>query len=328
MIVEFERQPQAYTLDFDRRPGLSPLFIKHQLETHIGERFNVLLSTTRYEIKDGRILGEGSDEPFADVLERGRNYRRLYGNPIDRGREQAEVIGFQKTENIMVDPQTAEDTQVLSFSKKGGKGSAYQHNFYDIFTKKHDENGFYVEARRYSSALGDTDCAKFYLELGFNGQGEVANDAFFLANPIVVNDPRFKTPDDLHRYLHRDHDFTTVEEFKRILKGAQASILRYAYNPTPSNFNRALNYADIQGGFLKTDVPNIDLGFIPVRQVMTGCGFSGGSDTSPFSLSEFGTSSDKYGSLNFDCPHCKQTNRRKPDQLIANCKHCGKDVRC
>lgn len=40
--------------------------------------------------------------------------------------------------------------------------------------------------------------------------------------------------------------------------------------------------------------------------------------------------SDRYGSLEFQCPHanCGKTNRRSKGQLIPNCQHCGKDVRC
>ncbi len=38
--------------------------------------------------------------------------------------------------------------------------------------------------------------------------------------------------------------------------------------------------------------------------------------------------SDQYGSLEFDCPKCKRTNRRSKDTLIPNCQHCGTNVRC
>jgi len=321
-MLEFYRQAEAYTQEFDRRPGLPPFFIKLQLEKHIGERFNVLLSKTRYELRGDKIFGEGSNEPFTDVLIRGQDFRKLHGNPMDQERENAEVLGFQKIEKIMTDHRTSFGTMVLSFSLKGREGSSYQHNFYDIFTKNQDGS---IEARRYSSALGAGEAARFYLETGYKGKEELADDSFFLLNPIIIKDKRFKTPDDLHRYLHRDHPFTTVEEFERIIRGAKASILKYAYSPTPFNFNEALNAADLSAGLLEADInDDLELGLIPVREVKTGCGLSGGA----YSLSEFGTSSDKYGSLNFDCPHCKQTNRRKPDQLIANCKHCGKDVRC
>lgn len=320
-MSELYRQTEAYVQEFDRRPGLPPFFIKLQLEKHIGERFNVLLSRTHYEVRGDKIFGQDSDEPFTDVLIRGREYRKLHGSPMDRGREDAEVIGFQKVEKMLTDPQTVNGAMVLSFSLKGQEGSTYQHNFYDIFTKNSDGS---IEARRYSSALNAGEAARFYLEMGYEGNGETANESFFLSNPILIKNPRLKTPDNLHRYLHRDHTFTTVEEFERVLRGARSSILRYAYKPTPANFNRALNDADLQGGFLDIDDQNIDLAYIPVREVKTGCGVSGGA----YSVSEFGAASDKYGSLNFDCPHCKQTNRRKPEQLIANCQHCGKDVRC
>lgn len=38
--------------------------------------------------------------------------------------------------------------------------------------------------------------------------------------------------------------------------------------------------------------------------------------------------SDQYGSLEFQCPKCKITNRRPKGQLIPNCQHCKADVRC
>jgi hypothetical protein len=37
---------------------------------------------------------------------------------------------------------------------------------------------------------------------------------------------------------------------------------------------------------------------------------------------------DEYGTLEFPCPSCGATNRRPSGQLISNCQHCGKDVRC
>ncbi len=37
---------------------------------------------------------------------------------------------------------------------------------------------------------------------------------------------------------------------------------------------------------------------------------------------------DRYGSLEFECPSCKQKNTRPYGQLITNCQHCGADVRC
>lgn len=38
--------------------------------------------------------------------------------------------------------------------------------------------------------------------------------------------------------------------------------------------------------------------------------------------------SDRYGSLEFDCPKCNRTNRRPKGELISNCQHCNADVTC
>lgn len=37
---------------------------------------------------------------------------------------------------------------------------------------------------------------------------------------------------------------------------------------------------------------------------------------------------DQYGSLEFECPKCKRTNRRPHGRLIPNCQYCSADVRC
>jgi hypothetical protein len=37
---------------------------------------------------------------------------------------------------------------------------------------------------------------------------------------------------------------------------------------------------------------------------------------------------DKFGSLEFDCPKCRRTNRRPRGKLIPNCQKCGADVTC
>jgi len=51
----------------------------------------------------------------------------------------------------------------------------------------------------------------------------------------------------------------------------------------------------------------------------------------PPTFSELITGMDKYGSLEFRCPHpdCRRMNRRQSNMLISNCQHCGKVIpRC
>jgi hypothetical protein len=89
-------------------------------------------------------------------------------------------------------------------------------------------------------------------------------------------------------------------------------------------------------------------GRLPVREVKTGCGFSGGfgvesvrpdgllgsilaGAVAPFSVLEAGVSSDKYGKLTFNCPHCNYENKRPMNEFIKYCQNsrtCGKDVSC
>src|SRR5690606_6830339 len=99
-----------------------------------------------------------TDEPFMNMLIRGRDYRREHGKPIDHSREDAEVEGFAKIEQTLCSPDTAVGTMMISISPPGEKGSSYTHNFYDIFTLAPDKQGDrYIEARRYSSALSNEE---------------------------------------------------------------------------------------------------------------------------------------------------------------------------
>jgi len=74
-------------------------------------------------------------------------------------------------------------------------------------------------------------------------------------------------------------------------------------------------------------VHEISLGSIPSYQFSYGLVVPGGGN---IMLSKEIGVRDKYGSLQFDCPHaeCGKTNHRPYGQLLTNCQHCGKDVRC
>ncbi len=60
----------------------------------------------------------------------------------------------------------------------------------------------------------------------------------------------------------------------------------------------------------------------------SGISILGGYSIGSIELS--GAGSDKYGSLEFECPHCKRKIRRPENTLIPNCTYsdCGKSVRC
>lgn len=330
LVQEFERsQSKAVTYDlaFDRATykdlaavRLQPEhyekkktevngYTQTQLKTTLSERFNVLSSTIRYDIKDNVLYGENTDEPFINMLVRGREYRKVHGKPIDREREQAEVEGFSLIEAALCDQNASLGTMMVSVSPRGDEGSVYQHNFYDIYTLSEDENGRYIDFRRYSAGLTRDKFALKASELDLSySAGQVPTDAEFLRKPIKLESKKspFQSADEVHEYFHTEHDYMTVEEFEsEILRYCAPLILNYinalCENPDASevqgiNFNSILNKSDLraeiakkkkQGVFIYDDEMVLAsreslerevnrLGRLPVRIVSTGCGELGG----------------------------------------------------
>lgn len=328
-----------------------------QLQTLLGERYHTGLSKYSYRIEDGQIYPEGATEPFLNMLERGRDYRKLHGSK-DTLREDAEVVGFQKIQEVLCGDETPTGTMMVSISPRGVKGSIYQHNFYDVFTKKEKDGKSYIEARRYSSALDTKESLEKARQIDeLFGEGENVSDAYFLANPLRVSptDTQFKTPDDLHAFLHTEHQAMNEEDFSEIIRICTPLIMYYinALTEDPDNdslqklsFNALLNKADEVADRLEAQEETIfmstrnvshrdirTLGYMTVRAVDTGCGLSGGfamggnelfgGPLGPFSVLAFGAREDKYGSLEFDCPACKKKNVRPFGELLKNCQHCN-----
>lgn len=358
MIAEKIRsQEVAYEIDFDRKKGLKKTYLSKQIDTYIGERLNVLLSKGGYEIKNNSMYGEDVDEPFINVIKRGVDYKeKTEGKDrVDRKREEAEIEGFQKIQEMMLNSNTEAGTMVLSISPKGEEGSEYQRNFYDIFTLRESQGKRFVEARRYSSAL-DIDEYKDKLK-PLASMKYIVNDADFLKNPIKIDNIFFDNADQVHSYLHRNHavvEFNRFEDIKRD-KDYEDLKQRYYQAPNPKILDAIKNLADEKAGLIPkifiSQKPNvfydpivgpsfpltvdqkIDLyGGQKVRQVATGCGSSGSSSknkfdnglnlSSLFSVSEFGMSeSDDFGNREFPCPACGHTNKRPHNEKILLCQN-------
>lgn len=335
----------AYEPQFDRNAYESiklqdrerlDAYTRKQLETHLGERFNVLLSETRYEIKEGRIHGENTTEPFMQMLQRGVEYRKEHGNPVDFEREEAEVVGFGKIEKTLALEDAKIGTMMLSISPPGEEESIYKHNFYDVFTLKKDNKGKFVEAIRYSSSLTIEEYQEKLKP--FKTYEKAPADVDFLKDPILIDTDRFKSSDDLHSYLHKEHDFITKEEFDQVLIIVTPLITSYvntmSEKPFDQNlqlltYNAILNKADVALEIIKSRyndellaqyiyqsklASKMDIfiyGKQPVRVAATGCGSSGGFavannlniTAAPFSVSEFGSKSKQEEW--FSCPKCE-----------------------
>lgn len=329
--MNLERQPQTYNLEFDTPQNPD---IKDNLKSLLAERFNVLLSTTRYILKNGEIYKEGGEEPFLNSVKSGRDYRRGYPDPVDYRREDAEALGFQKIQDELGDLNTQIGTIMISISPPGPENSVYQMNFYDIFTKKQ----WGIEARRYSSALTLDDYAKFLLEIGFKGSGETADDAFFLSNPMKID--KFRTAEELHNYLYREHEHVSVEELERVWAHCEALAAIYlkaiAMGDTEFKekaFNALLNGADLSHLHRDSEIfkeSNLvekfyALAVMPVREVKTGCGASCGisGNKSIMSVSEFG----KVRSYEFDSPgKCRTCGTEAMRGPVGICEKCNDKI--
>lgn len=333
----------AYDPSFDRKayetPGLKDkerldAYTRTQIETHLGERFNVLLSTTRYEIKNNQIYGENTDEPFMQMLQRGVDYRKEHGNSIDWEREQAELESFASIQDALLSKEAKVGDMMLLVSPPGQEESIYKHNFYDVFSLKEDEKGKFVEAIRYSSSLTNQEYGQKLRSI--KDFGSNPKDTDFLTSPVRI-DADFNSADEVHKYLHKNHEFITKEEFDQIVAIVTPLITSYINTLSEKPFdqdlqlltyNAILNKADVALALIKhkdrdSMVKNYILqsqisaktdifmfGKQPVRVVATGCGSSGGFSVannlnatfSPFSVSEFGAKKDQEW---FSCPKCK-----------------------
>lgn len=313
-----------------------------QVETLLGERLNVILSKNRYEIKNNVIYGKDMSEPFVDVMKRGRDYRKKIGGEtrVDNEREQAEIDGFSMIQDILCNPNTPIGTMMISVSPPGKDSSLYKHNFYDIFTVKKDKGDRSIDARRYSSALSNEEyrekMEQFYPNI--YGKDVSPADDYFLSHPVVINNSFLSSPDNVHTYLHKNHEFMDERDFEEVRRACSPFIKRYiralSENPTDiDNHNlildAVLNKADREADYLRIykikshdifvrpyDSLSLEreiefLGNQPVRKVATGCGSSSGFSnnsggknngsvfSSPFSVSEFGLDQGW-----FTCPKC------------------------
>lgn len=312
-----------YNIAYDQREK-DVQFIAKQLETHLRERFNVLVSTIEYGITDGHLIRQGTKEPFIESIKRGRDIiQELSPNPVDNDRENAEATGFAKIDSFMSDSATPVGSIMLSISSRGDEGSKYQHNFYDIFSLKERNGGKYVELSRYSSALAHRDYAK---RLGFdiNNPPKAAD---FLANPIRITDIS-TTPEKMHEALHMDHEYMNSSDFDEIWTSpfVQTFVNRYELNRDARSFNAVLNAADevwenknrkekgqTYKNYLNYDFSYREIRYLEekeVRQAGGQCPGKSGTDIndSPFSVSDF-VSLNKDRGYDFDhegtCAMCK-----------------------
>ena len=330
-----------------------------QMITNLGERFNVILSTYQYEIKDGQLWGKDMNEPAINSFIRGRDFRREHGNPVDFRREEAEIVGFKKIQSIMVDENTPEGTIMLSISPQGLEGSTYKNRFMDIHTKKIDKSGrIFVESQRVSSGLSIEETKEKAIAFADIRIDDSDPAASFLEQPILIG--KGLTPEDIKFYFYREHDYMDEKTFDVVKKSVVHLTSQYAEslvkNPLDREhhrllFNAILNKADEMAEEIKKEgleavekvipLPTIyhirqeiqDYGYREVKEIMAGCGISGGYDLtesandSANSVSEFDPKKEKV--LCCTCPFCNEKVEAviKSGRITCPNPKCGKSAK-
>lgn len=326
-------RPEEYTQKLEQAHA----FTQIQLETMLGERYNRVLSEIMYDLRDGQLYGQNTDEPAIEMFKRGRDYCKAHGSTEhEQLREQAEVDEFEKVDAIMNDATTKEGTMIVNISPPSGR---YKHNFYDVYTKKKDG----VQLRRYSSVRSLDEYKDKVEELtGEKLPDEVTDMTFKDRTELIVIDPEksdLKVADDIHAYFHAKDEIVDDQKFSKILEACKPAIKRYINqlqnDPTDTRrvkalFNLILLSADAadqaldnkEDIFVATDKyartmsesTLYTLAAEPIRVVGTACGDSGGADIEvsfgksalgPFNTAQYGYSvSGEKATLNCTCPFC------------------------
>lgn len=240
-----------------------------QLNTAVAERLNAALSEWQYDVNEEGIFGQNTNERAIKMFERGRDFRRENGNPIDWPREDAEVEGFGKMEttvkalitqhNLEAEQSKITKPKTVGFVSASGKGdvengSIYGHNFYDIhvFTITADGKKL-MESRRYTSGLTPE---MTYEKLGrFDREnypeGKQPTVEHFLANPIKIDldNGEFEDADAIHKHLHVGTDAFDSKQIKAVHKWNKPNNKAYIRQMNLDPDDREEQLAHLRGVF-------------------------------------------------------------------------------
>lgn len=228
------------------------------LVTLLGEKYNAELSRYTTRLEAGGIYPDNGDEPMREMVKRGAQYR-IQNDSKEPKRELAVVDGFMATEQKLMDPDTLIGTTILSISPTGPQ---HEHNFYDTATKREDEErGVYIEWRRYSSANSRAESAQKLAKFDSRYTEEEIPDAeYFLRNVVtfVPGESEITDPDEIHRYLQKEHAVKTEAELRQITDGRNQGFRDYyitvlndptaTYQDLLDAFVAIINHADSEAG--------------------------------------------------------------------------------
>ncbi len=269
-------------------PETTPLRaeIRRNLITVLAERLHVRSTSNYFDFVDGQLRPDlFPNEPFVDVLQRGFIYRQSLGSS-DQEREAAEVDGWALISQKMSDPDTPIGTTIVSLSPPSkSPGSPYKENFVDQFTLIEEAGQRRVRRERHSVNFCPEDYEVFALESDakyFDNYQDKPVDAWFLSHPFVSQQQVLEqrkvglSPADFEKIVQRCLPF--AQAHLDSLFAANLDLDRVALT-----WAAFLNKADLGDRVLATQplftslASEINhLGRLPVRDVVGGCGSTGG----------------------------------------------------
>jgi len=291
-------------------------YISTQVETALRERYRTAKSFARFLIDgSGRVSSEFfKNEPFRNMLEKGVEYRKKMGSK-ELMREQAELKGWDKIVEKMIDPHTPDGFRTIVVSGPGlTLNSPYSDNFVDIYELKKKPGQIpEINEIRYSSGLSYENYFDRLQKLNpdYFQESNMPIDAWMLSHPIFMDpDPAIINSDQLFNEIFKPSKKTTDEKsFQEIFAFVRPYLDHYfntlnssKYSPieTAKAWNTIIHKADFaKESIEKTGEVNPEhlnylhilseiqrLGTKKTTVLPSGCGQSKGIDLTSYGLSD------------------------------------------
>ncbi|OGH02852.1 MAG: hypothetical protein A2798_00250 [Candidatus Levybacteria bacterium RIFCSPHIGHO2_01_FULL_37_17] len=338
-------------------------YTRRQLEAYVGERVEVIKSTTRFEIVEDTMVAKGLDQSMEEMIRTGVEYRKEYGNPLDFEREEAELSGAILIQKELTKKEAKPGAKRISVSSKGEEGSDYTNNFFDVYELKVGEDGRrFIELNRYLSTLTLEEYKEKLKPFSDCEGHKTASD--FLKNPIEAD--VFETSDDVQKYLNKGVNALEKEKLEiinRIIAPVISSYINslvenpYDFFTHRVKYNAVLNESDnalavVLSGDTKElqnlikwasfssreDVEKraMIIGLItpriangPCPGISGGFNMMGGVETigAPYSVGQFGQKKDiEQTKLCCTCPFCNKQVEAEIGGGTISCPNCKKSA--
>lgn len=167
-----------------------------EIQTMLKERYKAFMSSFELMVDDKGNLRSSlfPRDTYEDILRRGIEYRRQNGSP-ELEREEKELEGILKIQNLSSNPDTPIGTKYLLFSPPGiVENTTYKKRFVDYGELVEDEQKKRSwKFTRFECGLSDEEYARVaeLLEPGFFQDQKGPIDAWYLSKPI------FKAPHEM-----------------------------------------------------------------------------------------------------------------------------------